>query len=572
MFCAAQKYRNRFAGLAIGLAIWSFACGNGAKGEKRISETSRAEAWFQDVSARSGLDFHHVRARTVHYWLPEIMSGGAAWLDYDGDGDLDLYLVQGGDVTGNLPDRPRNRLYRNRGDGTFEDVTTAAGVGDQSYGMGCAVGDYDNDGDLDLYVTNVGPNVLYRNEGNGTFTDVTKTAGVGYNGWGTSAAFADYDNDGNLDLYVANYIDWSPEREISCYTGGKERDYCHPLNYNAPAVDVLYHNSGDGTFHDVTEHAGISKAKGNGLGVVHGDFNQDGRLDFFVANDSDPNQLWINNGDGTFVDQALMTGCAVNRIGMAEAGMGVIAFDLENDADLDLFVTHLRDEANIVFQNDHGLFEDITAKTGLGPPSYPYTGFGTAAADFNNDGELDIYVVNGRVSKVLKALAEDPFAEPNLLFRGLGNGRFEQYSLKDGTSEPLIENSRAAAFGDYDNDGDVDIVIVNNGGRVRLLQNRVGAKGHWIMFRVVNRYGWDAVGAKLCITAAGVKQWHQVQTAYSYLASNDPRVHFGLGHADAVDDVTVIWPSGEKESFGRFQAGKVHILREGTATKIAAQK
>lgn len=552
--------------LSICFLICSLGCGAKPEPKEGVSQTPRAQTWFQEVSANAGLSFNHVRARTIRYWLPEIMSGGAAWLDYDNDGHLDLYLVQGGDVTGNAPDRPRDRLYRNRGDGTFEDVTAAAGVGDQSYGMGCAVGDYDNDGDVDLYVTNVGPNVLYRNEGNGTFIDVTKSAGVGYDGWGSSAAFADYDNDGKLDLYVANYIDWSSEREIKCFSGGNEKDYCHPLNYNAPATDVLYHNSGDGTFIDVTERAGISKTKGNGLGVVHGDFNQDGRMDFFVANDSDPNQLWINNGDGTFTDQAVLSGCAVNRVGRAEAGMGVIAFDLENDEDLDFFITHLREETNIVFRNDHGLFEDITSKTGLGPPSLPYTGFGTAAVDFDHDGELDIYVVNGRVSKVMKALAKDPFAEPNQLFRGLGNGRFAEYSLRDGTSEALIENSRAAAFGDYDNDGDMDIVVVNNGGPVRLLQNRATKKGRWIMFRVMNRHGWDAVGAKVCITSAHGKQWRQVQTAYSYLASNDPRVHFGLADTDAVSEVTVIWPDGQKESFGRFQAGAVYLLQEGAGT------
>jgi len=549
---------------AIGFAVCSLGCGADSQTDNKAPESSLVEPWFHEVSIKAGLDFQHVRARTIRYWLPEIMSGGAAWLDYDNDGDLDLYLVQGGDVTGNAPDRPGNHLYRNNGNGTFEEVTETAGVGERSYGMGCAAGDYDRDGDVDLYVTNVGPNVLYRNEGNGTFTDVTDRAGVGDDGWGSSAAFVDYDNDGKLDLFVVNYIDWSPEREIECFSGGNERDYCHPSNYNAPAASVLYHNSGDGTFTNVSAAAGISQARGNGLGIVPGDFNQDGRMDFYVANDGTPNHLWINNGDGTFTESAMLFGCAVNRQGVAEAGMGVMAFDLENDGDLDFFITHLRDETNTLFRNAQGLFEDITARTGLGAPSLPYTGFGTAAVDFDHNGELDIYVVNGRVGRAQQALAEDPFAEPNQLFRGLGGGRFEPYSLRDGTTAALIENSRAAAFGDYDNDGDIDIAIVNNGGRVRLLENRVGDKGRWIMLRVMNRHGLDAIGAMVCIITSRGKQWRQVQTAYSYLASNDPRVHFGLADANAVEEVVVVWPGGKKESFGRFQAGMVHLLRENT--------
>lgn len=571
IFRAIHKYGLRWSAAIILLGINFVTCNTAPKVDNKTSETPRAEAWFQEVSSQAGIDFQHVRASTTRYWLPEIMSGGAAWLDYDGDNDLDLYLVQGGDVTGRSLDRPPNRLYRNQGNGTFVDVTSAAGVGDQSYGMSCAVGDYDGDGDVDLYVTNLGRNTLYRNEGNGTFTDVTGRAGVGHNGWGTSAAFVDYDDDGKLDLYVVNYIDWAPEREIECFTGGNEKDYCHPLNYNAPATDTLYHNSGDGTFTDVTEQAGITKAKGNGLGIVVGDFNQDGRIDFFVANDSDPNQLWINNGDGTFTDQAILSGCAVNRVGKAEAGMGVMAFDFENDEDLDLFITHLRDETNILFLHDRGLFEDITSRTGLGPPSLPYTGFGTAAADFDHDGESDIYVVNGRVIRAQKPLAKDVFAEPNQLFRGMGNGRYEEYSLRDGTTNGFIENSRAAAFGDYDNDGDIDILVVNNGGRARLLQNHAGKKGRSIQFRVINRHGLDAVGAIVCITTSLGKQCRQVQTAYSYLASNDPRVHFGLAELDKVEDVTIIWPGRHKKSFGPFQAGSLQILREGSAKKRAVK-
>ena len=371
-------------------------------------------AWFQESSSELGLNFQHVRAEEVQYHFPEIMSGGAAWIDYDGDGFLDLYLVQGGSTTGASANTPGNKLFKNNGGTRFEDVTASAGVGNTQYGMGASVGDYDNDGDADLYITNVGANVLYRNEGNGQFTDVTQEAGVGHEGWGTSSVFADYDGDGLLDLYVVNYILWSPEREMECTTGGAGRDYCHPDNYNAPAVDVLYKNTGNGRFEEVTATAGINAVAANGLGIVDGDFNADGLVDFYVANDGNPNQLWINNGDGTFTDNATLSGTAVNRQGAAEAGMGVVAFDVEQDGDLDLFMTHLRGETNTLYRNNNGLFQDVTAVQGLASASISLTGFGVGAYDFDLDGYKDLYIANGRVGRS-GTLEGDPFAEPNLV-------------------------------------------------------------------------------------------------------------------------------------------------------------
>jgi hypothetical protein len=293
-------------------------------------------------------------------------------------------------------------------------------------------------------------------------------------------------------------------------------------------------------------------------------------MDIYVANDADPNQLWINDGDGTFTDQGLMSGTAVNYYGAAEAGMGVVTLDLENDGDLDLFMTHLRDETNTLYLNQKGLFEDITVMTGLSTSSIRYTGFGVGAADFDHDGETDIYLVNGRVGKTQVALTKDPFSEPNQLFRGLGNTRFEEVMPRGGTAIPFIENSRAAAFGDYDGDGDIDILIVNNNGPARLLKNQVGDRGHWIMFRVLNRHGLDASGAMVRITAAGKSQWRPVQWAYSYLASNDPRVHFGLGEASSIEEVVVVWPGGQWESFGSSQADDIHELREGKGISLSA--
>ncbi len=524
--------------------------------------------WFEDVTDTAGIDFEHVRGLETRYWFPEIMSGGAAWLDYDDDGFFDLYLVQGGDLAAPPAARPGNRLYRNHGDGTFTDVTASSLTGDTGYGMGAATGDYDGDGDTDLYVTNVGPNVLYRNNGDGTFTDVARMAGVDHPGWGTSAAFFDYDGDGDLDLFVVNYILWSPEREITCFSGGHARDYCLPDNYHAPAPDVLYRNNGDGTFTDVARAAGIATARGNGLGVAPADYDGDGDLDLYVANDGDPNHLWINQGDGTFRERALVAGAALNRQGMAEAGMGVTPVDLDDDGDLDLFLTHLREETNTVYLNHGGLFEDVTLRTGLAVPSLPYTGFGTAFADFDLDGQLDLYVTNGRVSLAHTPLADDPYAEPDQLFRGLGGGRFEEVLPPGGTAEPLLGAGRALAVADYDNDGDPDLLVVNNGGPARLLRNRIGDGGRWIAFRLLDRHGRTPTGALVGLEAGGRWRWRLAGTAYGYQAAHDPRVFFGLGADTSLTRLDVVWPGGGRETFPPPSPGAFHMLREGSGRPV----
>ncbi len=520
--------------------------------------------WFEEVAEASYVRFEHVFSTVQRHYLPEIMSGGVGLLDYDGDGYLDIYFVQGGDLDPSTPDRPGNRMYRNLGDGTFEDVTAVTGTGDSGYGMGCACGDYDGDGDVDIYVTNVGPNVLYRNNGDGTFTDVTEVAGVGDPGWGTSAAFTDYDGDGHLDLLIVNYLRWSPAREQVCLSRLDQRDYCGPKSFRAPAPDTLYRNMGDGTFEDVSESAGLRQAYGNGLGVAPGDFDSDGLMDFYVANDAMANQLWINAGDGRFTEEALISGCALNQSGAAEAGMGVTAVDVDNDGDLDLFMSHLRDESNTLYMNRAGSFDDATAMAGLGAPSMPYTGFGLGFADFNHDGYLDLFIANGRVDLIEPTHdPEKPYAEPNQLFKGLGNGRFKEVLPRGGTPELLIEVTRGAALGDLDNDGDVDIVLVNNNAKTHVFRNQAGSRGNWVIFRVLNRHGGYALGASVRIQAGKVVQWRQVQRAYSYCSSNDPRVHFGLGKAARVDEVTIHWPGGRVEAFGPFLANQICELREG---------
>ena len=514
-------------------------------------------AWFEERAEEDGLDFLHESGHRGRFLMPEIMSGGAALLDMDGDGDLDAYLVQGGSVEGPAEDGPPNRLYRNRGDGTFEDVTVGSGAADRGYGMGAATGDYDGDGDLDLYVTNVGPNVLLRNDGGGHFTDVTDAARAGDPSWSASAAFLDYDVDGDLDLFVTNYVNWTVATELDCYNlSVGQLDYCSPGEYDAPTADTLYRNNGDGTFSDVSKEAGITDRPGTGLGVVAGDFTGDGLVDVFVANDGMMDRLWVNDGTGRFTDQAVLLGCAVDENGKPKAGMGVAACDFDEDGDLDLLVGNLRAETDSLYVNTDSGFVDATAGAGLAIVSRLFTRFGMAWMDFDNDGRLDLYQANGRVTIV-------DIAEPNLLFRGMPDGRFEEVEPRGGTAETLVDASRAAAFGDIDNDGGIDVLVVNRDGATYLLRNRAGSRGHWIMFRVLEARGSDAIGATITMTAGDRAIVRGVRTAYSYLAANDPRVHVGLGDAAGVTDLVVRWPDGTRERFGDLPANAVHTLRRG---------
>ena len=532
-------------------------------------EFKSVKPWFEETARQSNLNFKHTSGHSSRFYIPEMETGGVGLLDFDNDGLLDIFCVNGGSLDPSVTNRAGNKLYHNLGNWKFEEVTERAAVaGHDTYGMGCACGDYNGDGLMDIYVTGLNRNILYRNNGDGTFSDVTDEAGVRSGSWGTSAAFFDYDLDGRLDLVIANYISWSRDREMDCFSRGGLPDYCSPMNYKSPAMDTLYHNRGDGTFENVTRSAGLDKAFGNGLGVVCADFNHDGRPDIFIANDAMPNQLWMNQGNGKFADEAMIRGCAVNRMGIAEAGMGIAAVDLYQHGWLDLFVTHLEAEGNRLWVNTNGYFTDLVRPKGPGFPSLPFTGFGVVFADFDNDGNLDLYAANGKVKYGQRDFgAKDPYAEPNTLLRGLGNGDFEEVLPGGGTVEPLIATSRGMAAGDLDNDGSIDIVVINRDGPAHLLRNVIGSRGHWIMFNLLNSKGSCAVGAILRAEAGGKICWRQVCPNQGYCSSNDPRVHCGLGDSQQVDRVTVRWPDGTQESFGPFEAQHLYELRERTGKR-----
>ncbi|MEZ5416936.1 MAG: CRTAC1 family protein [Vicinamibacterales bacterium] len=568
--------RRRVSGWTAGaaaLALLAAACGGGSPAPEATqpgsaATTAASAPWFQEVAASSGVTFQH---RSGHegqvFRLPEIMGGGAALFDMDGDGDLDLLLVQSGRL-GRADDGARHRLYRNDGRGRFDDVTAGSGVDVGGYGMGAATGDVDGDGDVDVYLTNLGTSVLLLNDGHGRFTDGTARAGVAGSGWSTSAAFADLDVDGDLDLFVTRYVAWEPGREKQCFSLTGVVDYCSPKNYDAPSSDLLFLNRGDGTFVDASTSSGVAGARGNGLGVVVDDVDGDGRPDVFVANDATPNHLWMNQGGGRFREEALTRGVAIDQDGAPKAGMGVHAADVDGDGDNDLLVMNLDTESDSYYRNDGAFFVDATTMVGLRVASRRFTRFGMAMHDFDNDGRLDLYEANGRVGLQGETFAADPYAEPNLLFRGTAGGTFEEVAPRGGVEAPLVATSRAAAFGDLDGDGGLDIVVVNRDAAPYVLRNVAPGRGHWASFAVRTAQGGDALGAVLRISAGGRTVRRDVRAAYSYLAASDPRVHVGLGAATAVDQVEVSWPGGGVERFGPFAVDRVIAITRGAGAPV----
>jgi hypothetical protein len=534
------------------------------QGSTPAKDSSAGDPWFEEVAAQAGVQFTCRSGHEKEYYFPEIILGGCALFDMDDDGDLDLYLVQGGSVLPERDDAEGNKLYRNDGNFHFTDITEGSGAADGGYGIGVAAGDCDNDGDTDLYITKLGRDTLLRNDGGGKFTDITPESGTGHPGWGTSAAFLDDDADGDLDLWVVNYVNWTAEGEFDCYNDFGAQDYCLPTNYGAPASTVLYRNEGGGRFTDISAEAGLRASFGNGLGITHGDFDRDGRMDVFIANDTMMNQLWLNRGNGRFEDEALLRGCALDEHGKAKAGMGVLAADPDDDGDLDVLVVNLDRESDSFYQNDGDYFSDRTAAVGLGAATRPYTRFGVGMIDFDNDGYLDLFEANGRVQSSPEPITADPYAEPNQLLRGTSRGVFEEVHPQGGTTSPLIATSRGAAFGDLDGDGGVDIVVMNRDAAVHILHNIVKDRGRWIEFRVREASGRDAIGAIVTATVGERKIRRDVVSAYSYASANDPKVHLGLGSAGRVQDVRVRWADGQGDFFGDFDANQVVELRRGT--------
>lgn len=529
---------------------------------------------FREVAGEVGLTFTHENGARGEYHLPEIMGSGVALFDYDGDGDLDVYLVQGAPVEPGA--KAQGRLFRNElGAGTagrrelrFTDVTEGAGVGHSAPGMGVAVGDYDGDGHLDLYVTSYGSNVLYRNNGNGTFTDVTGRANADDPRWSTSAAFLDYDRDGDLDLYIVNYVDFTVAARKVCTDAVGARDYCSPSAYR-PVPDRLLRNEGNGTFSDVTDAAGISRTYGAGLGVAVGDYNGDGWLDLYVANDATPSGLWINRQNGTFEDQGPLSGAALNAAGRPEGSMGIASGDYDGDGTEDLFVTNLTGETHVLYVNDgRANFEDRRAAAGVAGPTATMTGFGTAWLDYDRDGWLDLIIANGAVN-IIAALrgTPGPYRQRNQLLRNDGKGRLSDVTAGAGPAFQLMDVSRGLAAGDIDNDGDVDAVVTNNGGPVRLLLNEsTGAT--WLTVRLVSATGsrWG-FGARVGVARKGLPtMWRRIGTDGSYLSAGDARAHFGLGSSPEIERVLVEWPDGVREAWRDVRPDRQLTLERGTGT------
>jgi hypothetical protein len=530
---------------------------------------SQSTAPFVDVTAESGLDFAHLNGAAGDLLLPEVIGAGGALFDYDNDGDLDLFAVQG-------VASQRSRLYRNDPGGSgvprfrFTDVTEHSSIVATGSGMSAATGDVDNDGWVDLYVSYLGANRMFRNNGNGTFADVTVKAGAGDGRWSTSATFFDYDHDGWLDLFVANYVDFHPDMKRHCFSAGSARDYCNPVVYD-PVPDRLFHNNRNGTFSDVSARAGLTASAARGLGVLAADFSGDGWIDLYVANDGDPNQLWINQGgSGTFKDDALLAGVAVGRSGRAQGSMGIDAADIDGDGDEDLFVTNLDNEANTLYRNiGRGLFEDRTVELGLF--KLGFTGFGTRFVDYDNDGWLDLIVANGAVRHLTSQAGKDPYPlkQRSQLFRNDNGRRFVDVSTGAGPAFARLQVARGIATGDLDNDGDIDVVIFNNSGPASVLLNETGSRQHWIGIRAIDGQSRrDALQARIVLAGGkGRDSTRRIQSDGSYASASDPRVLFGLGADASSRTIRVHWPRGQVEEFRGLDVDRYWVLESGKAPR-----
>jgi enediyne biosynthesis protein E4 len=527
---------------------------------------------FTDIASQVGIRLRHQASHTSQKYLIETMGSGVAWLDYDGDGKLDLFFVNGAGLVdpmprGKAPDKadPRywNRLYRNTGHGAFVDVTERAGLKGEGYGMGVAVGDYDNDGRSDLYVTGFRRNHLYHNRGDGTFSDITERAGVSGGNWSTGAAFFDYDGDGRLDLIVARYLDWDFDKNIWCGPEkAQERGYCHPNAFQA-VTHLLYHNEGSGKFRDVSQNSGIEAHPGKGLGVAINDSDGDGRPDILIANDSVAQQLFRNNGDGSFSELALDKGAAYNSNGSSFAGMGVDWNDYNNDGWPDLFINALSLQGYVLLRNTRGEYEDVSNVAGLSAVTMPYGGWGTKFVDYDNDGWKDLFVAQGHVMDTISVdFSSIQYKQHLLLMRNVRD-HYQDVSANGGPSFRLPLAARVAAFGDFDNDGSVDVAVSTNDGTPVLLHN-TGSKNHWILINTVgtssNR---DGIGTRIHIVGnSGLEQYGFVSTASSYLSASDKRIHFGLGSDRRVRQIEIRWPNGAMQTLNDVAADQIVTVKQ----------
>ena len=537
-----------------------------------------AEVRFVDATAAAGISFQHVDGRTGEKFLIETLGSGALFFDFNVDGALDLYIVNATHIPPPIDGKhsrghlPKNKLYQNNGDGTFIDITQKAGVGDTGYGVGCASADINNDGYPEIYITNYGHNRLYRNNGDGTFTDITQKAGVGDERWGTSCAFLDYDVDGDVDLYVVNYMKFSVEENRWWETRGI-RTYCSPTDQIAGShfvsePDILYRNNGDGTFTDVTEAAGISH-RALGLAVAVGDYDNDGYPDLHIANDMEADFLYHNNGDGTFTETADLTGTGYDGNGFPGSGMGSAFGDYDNNGYLDLVVSNASSLPVVLYQNESAIFfTDVSFTAGIGAVTLPYFKWAVEFFDYNNDTLLDIFVANGHLQENIALFSDSTYPQSDLIFRNTrrqdGTYHFTDASAEVGLAQLSKRVSRGAAFGDYDNDGDIDIFLNNSNQPATLLRNEGGNSNHWLTIQPIGtQSNMSGIGTKIVVKAGNLSLFKAVRSGASYLSQSDLRVHFGLGENSEVDTLEIHWQSGHIERFSNLKSNQIFRIKEG---------
>jgi enediyne biosynthesis protein E4 len=548
------------------MAGWAAAAGLGAEAWPAPAASSTLGFTLTDVTAAAGLDFHHNSGAYGGKLLPETLGSGCAFLDYDADGWQDILLINGMDWPGHQRQRSTLKLYRNNRNGTFSDVTRAAGLDLEMYGMGVAVGDYNNDGFPDIFITCVGQNRLFRNTGKGTFVDVTQKSGLGgKQALGTSALWFDYDRDGLLDLFVCNYVRWSPEHDVFCSLDGKQKSYCTPEAYRGETC-WLFHNRGNGTFEDVTARSGIFDSSSKALGVAMLDFDRDGWPDLLVANDTQPNKLYRNQQNGTFRDVGMEAGIALSTEGKARAGMGVDTGDFLNSGGRGLAITNFDNEMiGLYRESKPGVYEDVSIQSGIGPASKNSLGFGCAFLDVNLDGWLDLVVANGHIDETVRNIRGNVgYAQPPQLFLNSGKGVFRDVAGDAGAGFVQSKVGRGVACGDFDRDGDLDLLITTNNGPAFLYRNDQNAGNKSVRFRLVGtKSNRDAIGAEVRVESGGVNQSRLVKSGSSYLSQSELPVTFGVGKREVIDRVVILWPSGRTEEFKNIASGKAYECVEG---------